>query len=108
VLFLDVSPEDIRAAEARRSDWEDEEDDCGLELVASCYACGNPTCRPRVFARIHVLCPACDRFMYAPDEDGPVSDYGENAEHNSGVTWDLDWDIIDKRLSTPPKGYGRD
>lgn len=103
MYWLDVSPDDILAAEVRRSEWEDEEDDGNLDFSASCDMCGNATRRTYQWGgrgRRHGMdiCPACVRAMDRMD-DIEVMTEGDNSQVDR---WDLDWDLVLNRLKPPP------
>ena len=98
--WLDVSADDILAAEIRRSEWEDAEDAGELDAVASCTGCGNP-CYDDFDMRVRrwhgdaeILCPACERSMWRLDDIETMP-----GTSTTGVTYDLDWDLIIKRVT---------
>jgi len=105
MLWLDVSADDILAAETRRSEWEDEEDDDGLEPTASCTRCGNP-CRQQFDLRVkkrngdigEVLCRQCVRAMRRLEdiEENPLPGASGGA-WDSSVSYDLDLDLAIER-----------
>jgi hypothetical protein len=101
MYWLDVSPDDILAAEVRRLEWEDAEDAGELEVVASCTGCGNP-CYDDFDMRVRrwhgdaqILCPACDRRMWAEDDIEQMP----TVPNANGVAYGLDWDLIIKRVT---------
>jgi len=98
--WLDVSADDILAAEIRRLEWEDDEDFGDLDIVASCTWCGDP-CRydfdMRVYRTKHdqILCPACERRVW----DQETIETMPPVPSTNGVKYDIDWDLAIKRVT---------
>jgi len=102
--YLSFSEDDELAGDAARWQATDAEDEAECDFCCSCSICGSPS---RSIHHVRygygwvVCCAACARFMYRPSVEFDES-IGSNGEPPSDVTWDFDFEHIQRRLNSPP------